>query len=189
MKIKSVLALSTVAATAGFALAILTAPAGCASNCGANCPAATVYIGTNDNQELNGILTDLEVNGPACPPQSAITCWGDRLTTTCTHTTITATQPGRCDILFGFSDRPSEIVRLQFGPVVNANGSCCNGYPVEGPSVYTIPAKPTGPIYSGTVDAGTYDTDAIVVLVDAGAATHDAATPDAGADAHDAAGQ
>ncbi len=192
MKIKSLLALTAVAA-AGFAIAVLTAPAGCASNCGANCPSAVVYIGTNNNQELNGILTGLDVNGAGCPDRSAITCAGDRETTVCTHVLITGHAVGPCDVLFQFSDRPSEIVRLQFGPTVNANGSCCKGYPVLGPSVYTIPPKPTGPIYSGTVDAGTYDTDAVVVLTDAG--THDAAASrdagtdarDAGTDAHDAA--
>lgn len=177
MKLTSILAFAATAGL-GFALAVFTAP-GCASNCGANCPESSVYIGTDNNQELNGILTDIEVNGAACPPQSSVTCWGDRVTTVCTHTLITGTQPGRCDVLFVFSDRPSEIVRLQFGPVTNANGSCCNANPVEGPSVYIIPPKPTGPIHSGSVDAGTYDTDAVVVLTDA-------AAHDAGADAHDA---
>jgi hypothetical protein len=157
------------AATIGFVTALLTG-GGCASNCGADCPATMVYIGSANNQELNGILTDIEVDGDGCPPRAAALCVGDRSTPTCTHVTITAPQPGACNVLFTFSDRPSEIVRLQFGPTINANGSCCKGYPVAGPSVYTIPVKPTGPIYSGSVDAGTYSTDAVVVMpTDAGA--------------------
>lgn len=176
MKLTSILALTATAA-AGFALAAITTvgSAGCASNCGENCPVTAVYIGTDNNQELNGLLTGLDVNGPACPERSAITCTGDRQTTVCTHVLVTGYAAGACDVLFVFSDRPSEIVRLQFGPTQNANGSCCKGNPVEGPSVYTIPAKPTGPIYSGSVDAGTYDTDAVVVLRDAGADAQDAA--------------
>ncbi len=152
----------------GFALAVFTAP-GCASSCGENCPTTTVYIGSNDNHELNGILADLEVNGPACPPRYSVLCVGDMSTTGCTHTSITGTQPGWCDVEFVFSDRPTEVLHLQFGPTMNANGSCCRGYPVVGPSLYVIPDKPTGPIYSGTQGTGTYSTDAITILTDAAA--------------------
>ncbi len=161
----SILALAA-AAAAGFALAVFTAP-GCASNCGENCPAATVYIGTNGNYELNGVLGDIEVNGPACPPRYSVLCVGDMATTACTHTTITATQPGWCDVEFVFGDRPTEILHLEFGSTINTNGSCCRGYPVIGPSVYIIPVKPTGPIYSGTPGTGSYSTDAITILTDA----------------------
>jgi hypothetical protein len=179
-RLSSVLALTT-AGTLGFLLALFTAH-GCVSNCAGNCMPSMVYVGSADNYELNGILTDLEVNGPACPPRSGITCLGDGQTTVCTHVGIASSQPGACDVLFVFSDRPSEILRLQFGPPVNSNGSCCKGNTVLGPSVYTIPDKPTGPIYSGSPDAGTYDTDAVVVLTDAGAASKtDAGAADAGA--------
>ncbi|HVY40851.1 MAG TPA: hypothetical protein VHM31_23090 [Polyangia bacterium] len=183
MKLIPCLALA-VAATAGFVAAVFTG-GGCASDCGNNCQDATVWVGSANNKELNGILLGFDVNGPACPPASALGCLGDRETTSCTHVLIAAQQPGACDVLFIFSDRPNEILRLQFGPTVNANGSCCKGYPPLGPSVYTIPAKPTGPIYSGSADAGTYSTDAVVVLTDAGAGTD--ASRDAGRDAaHDA---
>ncbi len=161
----SILAL-VAAAAAGFCLAVFTAP-GCASNCGGNCPDATVYVGSKDNYELNGILGDIEVDGPACPPRSSALCVGDRATTRCTHTTITAVQPGWCNVAFVFGDRPTEILHLEFGPTMNANGSCCKGFPVLGPSVYIIPDKPTGPIYSGTPGTPTYSTDAITVLTDA----------------------
>ncbi|HXJ19014.1 MAG TPA: hypothetical protein VMT03_02190 [Polyangia bacterium] len=174
--------LLTLAAAAGFALAIFTAP-GCASRCGENCPITTVYISSPDNAELNGILQDLEVQGDACPPGYGVYCNGDEYSTGCTHVTVTAMQPGECDVLFVFNDRPNEIVHLQFGPTRNANGSCCKGYPVLGPWLYTIPDKPTGgTIYSGGGDAGPIDTDAVTVVTDAAATT----TTDGGTDAADA---
>jgi hypothetical protein len=172
----SILAL-VAAAAAGFVLAVVTAP-GCASNCGENCPVTTVYIGSSDNHELNGTLGDIEVNGPACPPRYSVLCVGDMSTTACTHTTITGTQAGWCDVEFVFGDRPTEILHLEFGPTMNANGSCCNGNPVIGPSVYIIPDKPTGPIYSGTPGTPSYSTDAITIVRDAAAD----APGDAGAD-------
>jgi hypothetical protein len=166
--IASILAV-TAAATAALVGAAVTT-GGCASNCGGNCPQTTVYVGSNNNQELNGILTDIEFDGDGCPPRSSALCVGDRATTSCTHLTITAPHPGLCNVLFTFSDRPSEILRLEFEPTINTNESCCKGYPVAGPSVYFIPQKPTGPIYSGSRDAGTYSTDAVVVMpVDGGA--------------------
>ncbi len=186
MKRTPLLALAAAAALAatGFVAALFTG-GGCASDCGNNCPNTAVYVGSANNQELNGLLVDLDVSGPACPPRTGITCAGNRLTTTCTYVLVTAVQPGACDVLFVFSDRPNEILHLQFGPTSNANGSCCKGYPPLGPSVYTIPAKPTGPIYSGSADAGTYSSDGIVVLTDAAPdAPHDAgmdAPADAGA--------
>jgi len=158
----------TALATAGFLLAVFTTPA-CTSTCAQNCPTTTVYISSANNHELNGILTDIEVDGPACPDRNSVLCIGDMTTTACTHTTITGQQPGECDVEFFFSDRPTEVLRLQFSQTINANGSCCKGYPVIGPALYTIPDKPTGPIYSGTPGTGTYSTDAITVLVDGGA--------------------
>ncbi|MES1208069.1 MAG: hypothetical protein ABUS79_19215 [Pseudomonadota bacterium] len=176
MKLMPFLAVAAVAA-AGFVAALFTG-GGCASDCGNNCPDPTVWVGSANNKELYGILTSLDVNGPACPPASGIGCVGDHDTTSCTHVLIPAVQPGACDVLFVFSDRPNEILHLQFGPTVNANGSCCKGYPPLGPSVYTIPVKPTGPIYSGSPDSGSYSTDAVVVLTDAAAdATRDAGAP------------
>ncbi len=37
------------AALFGFLLAVFTAQHGCASNCGNDCPATTVYIGSSDD--------------------------------------------------------------------------------------------------------------------------------------------
>jgi hypothetical protein len=170
------LSLLTLVFAAGFALATLGSH-GCTSNCAGNCPATTVLIGSNDDHELSGILTNLDVNGTACPARDSVVCIGDPGVTSCSSVSITAPQAGTCDVLFVFSDRPSEILRLQFGDTANANGSCCRGYPVLGPSVYTIPDKPTGPIYSGTTGTPTYDTDAVVVVTDAGADAADAANP------------
>jgi hypothetical protein len=179
-KTKLLLSVLTIAAAAAGFAAALFGNSGCGSTCAQNCPATTVYIGSNDNHELNGILTNLDVMGPACPPSYGLGCSGDGTTTICTNVTITAQHPGACDVLLVFSDRPSEIVHLKFGETVNANGSCCRGYPVIGPSVYTIPDKPTGPIYSGGFDGGPIDTDAVTVLTDAGTTT---TKPDAARDA------
>jgi hypothetical protein len=174
--------LLTLAAAAGFAVALFTAP-GCASNCGEVCPATTVWVSSPDNRELNGILEDLQVAGDACPPGFGVYCNGDQYQTGCTHVTITAQKPGECDVLFVFSDRPNEILHLQFGPTMNSNGTCCKGYPVLGPWLYTIPDKPTGPIYSGGGDAGPIDTDAITIVTDAAPPTATDAGTDAARDA------
>jgi len=167
------------AGAVGFALATLGSH-GCTSNCAEHCPATTVLVGSNDDAELSGILTNLDINGTACPSRGSVVCIGDPGNTSCSSVSITAPQSGWCDILFVFSDRPSEILRLQFSNTINTNGSCCQGYPVIGPSTYTIPDKPTGPIYSGTIGTPTYDTDAALILIDGGA---DAAHRDGGADA------
>jgi hypothetical protein len=175
----------TVAALLGFLLAVFTAQHGCASSCGNNCPATSVYIGSPDNTEL---AIAFDVNGPACPPADSVICTGDESTTACTHTYITGQAVGRCDVLVQFDPyvdgRPSEIIELEFGAPYNAPGTCCPGYPVLGPSNYVIPDHPSaGGIYS-TTDGGERDYDAIVVIHDAGADASDgsSAARDAGAD-------
>ena len=168
----------TAAALVGFLLAVFTAQHGCASNCGSNCPARTVYIGSSDDVELS---VGFDVNGPACPPASAVLCTGDESTTYCTHTTVTGVGPGRCDVLVQFdpySDgRPSEVIQLEFGTPYSAPGTCCKGYPVLGPSTYIIPDHAAGGGIYSTVDGGDREYDAIFILRDGGA--------DAGADAAD----
>jgi hypothetical protein len=159
--------LAVAAAATGFGVATFTA-SGCSRNCSVDCPVATVDIASPDNHELNGILVGLDVMGEACPPAYSVYCNGDEYTTGCTHVTITGQRPGKCDVLFEFSDRPNEIVHLQFGPIDQANADCCRAYPVIGPANYSIPDKPTGPIYSGGGDAGPVDTDAVTIVTDAG---------------------
>src|SRR5579863_2052901 len=126
-----------VVAAAGVLLALLTTQHGCASNCGSNCPDTSVYIGDLDNHELAGVITGFEMVGAACPPVSG--CIGDEQSTLCTHFTVTASQPGACDLYITFSDRPTEVVHLSFGPTQNSGGSCCQGYPALGPNIYVIP--------------------------------------------------
>jgi hypothetical protein len=174
----------TVAALVGFLLAVFTVQHGCASNCGNNCPATTVYIGSSDNAELS---IAFDVYGPACPRASSVLCTGDESTTSCTHTGITALSPGRCDVLVVFDPytdgRPSEIVHLEFGQPYSAPGTCCNGFPVVGPSTYIIPDHPSGGEIYSTTDGGSRDYDAIFVIHDGAAdATGDAGARDAGAD-------
>lgn len=131
-----------VLAAAGALLAVVTAQHGCASSCGNNCPNTAVYIGSIDNHELAGVITGFAMYGPACP--SITGCVGDRLNTTCTHFTVTASQPGTCDFYVTFSDRPTEVVHLTYGPTQNSGGSCCQGYPPLGPNTYAIPDSPAG---------------------------------------------
>jgi hypothetical protein len=131
-----------VLAVAGALLALVTTQHGCASSCGTNCPTTSVYIGSIDNYELAGVITGFLMDGPACPSESG--CIGDRLNTYCTHFLLTASHPGRCDFYITFSDRPSEVVHLNFEPTQNSNGSCCQGYPPAGPNTYIIPDSPSG---------------------------------------------
>ncbi len=174
----------TASALVGFLLAVFTAQHGCASNCASNCPAATVYIGSNDDAELS---IGFDVNGPACPPASAVLCTGDESTTYCTHTTVTGVGPGRCDVLVQFDPytdgRPSEVIQLEFGARTSAPGTCCKGYPVLGPSTYIIPDHPAGGGIYATIDGGNREYDAIFILHDGGADAGDSGARDAGADA------
>ena len=171
----------TAAALIGVLLAVFTAQHGCASNCAGNCPITDVYIGDIDNYELANVVTGFAMSGPACP--AATGCVGDRATTVCTHFTLTASMPGSCDFYVTFSDRPTEVVHLEYGPTQNSNGSCCRGYPVLGAKTYVIPDHASGgPIYPlNGIDGGVSN---VTVLTDGGldAQRH---SQDAGA-AHDA---
>jgi hypothetical protein len=157
--------------TLGFLLALFTAQHGCASDCGNNCPATTVYIGSPDNAELDAAF---DVDGPACPPRDSVTCTGDMTSTYCTHTTITGQAASWCNVLVAFDPyndgRPWQIIHLEFGPPENASGTCCKGYPVLGPSTYVIPDHPqSGGVYATNADGSAKDYDAITTLHDASA--------------------
>jgi hypothetical protein len=170
----------TAVALAGFLLAVVTAQHGCATNCAATCPSPTAYIGSADDYQLN---VAFDVYGPACPPRSSVLCTGDEANTTCTHTTITGQAQSWCDVLVAFDPdldgRPSEVIHLEFGPTYSAPGTCCQGWPVVGPSTYIIPDHPSGGGVYATTDGGTRFYDAITYVTDGGA---DGAS-DAGADA------
>jgi hypothetical protein len=170
-----IVAIAAACAAAVAVVTIVTAlvgQTGCAGNCGTNCPNATVYIGNLDGQQLS--IDEILVDGPACPPPYGIYCAGDGPYTTCTHVTITGRAPGFCDVLIAFHDRPAEIVRTQFGPPIQQG--CCKGYTIIGDSVFVIPANPDAGI-SG-VDGGT---DAVTIVVDAGANDVSGDVVDAGA--------
>ena len=164
------------AATAGVGLGVaaLVAQPGCSSDCNTICAATYVYIGSPDAMTQVPIATGgIFVGGPACPPAYSVTCVGTLDMGGCTHLTITGQQPGLCDVALNFTDRPSEVVHLQFGELKH----CCPGYPVVGDSNFFIPADPTMPIYG----AGHLNPDAVMIVVDGGA---DGAV-DAGTDATD----
>ena len=127
------------ALTAIIVAASLGAQSGCASNCGSNCPPVTIYIGNLDGQQL--MIDDIGVSGPACPPPEGVYCIGDGTgSTNCTHFTITGNAEGVCDVTIVFHDRPTMIVRTQFGPPVQQG--CCRGYTIVGDSRVRDPGQP-----------------------------------------------
>jgi hypothetical protein len=144
---------------------------GCAGNCATNCPQTAIYVGNLNGEQLQ--IDDIAVSGPACPPPEGVYCIGDGPTTNCTHFTVTGRAEGACDVLIVFHDRPAEVVHTRFGPPIQQG--CCKGYSIVGDSVFVIP---------GSSDAGISGidgpTDAVTVVVDAGASDGDAG--DGGAD-------
>jgi hypothetical protein len=168
---RHLLLVATIAA-AGFLAAILLAQPGCTSNCNKPCLPTYVYIGSADavtQIPVTGIFLD----GPACPAAYGVTCIGTQDTGGCTHFTISAIAAGTCDVGITFSDRPSEIVHLEFAPIE----SCCPGYPVTGDSTFTVPADPTQPITGNLSGPGR-----TTIVPDGGVDAADGATGDGGAD-------
>jgi len=170
----------TAIAVAGFLVAVFTAQHGCASNCAANCPTTSAYLGSIDDGQLS---VAFDVYGPTCPPRSSAICVGNMGNSSCTHTTVTGLAPGACDVLVAFNPytdgRQWEVVHLQFGQPYSAPGTCCQGYPLIGPSTYIIPDYPSqGGVYAYG-DGGAKFYDGITYVTDGGA---DGAA-DGGADA------
>jgi hypothetical protein len=149
--------------------ALATAPTGCASDCGSNCPVVTAVIETEFDYDP-GIMA-LVWTGPACPP-SAADCSGMGPNTQCNHINVTAHAAGSCDVLIALYGREPMSVHLEFGPPSGIG--CCKGYPVVGDWHFTIPYSMDAGIYGGDGS-----TDAVHVLRDAGA------SDDAAADAVD----
>ena len=159
----------TAIALAGFLVAVFTAQHGCASDCGAHCPATSVYFGSIDDAQLD---VAFDVYGPACPARETAICTGDMGNNSCTHTTIAGQSPGACDVLVAFNPntdgRQWEVVHLEFGQPYSAPGTCCQGYPVIGPSTYIIPDHPNqGGVYAYG-DGGAKFYDAITFVTDGG---------------------
>jgi hypothetical protein len=156
---------ATVAAVLGALLVTFTFQ-GCGSNCADGCPATTVWIGSPDASQL--LIKQINVNGPACPAPATVHCYGN-YNATCSDFTLAARAVGRCDVEVVFGDgRPSQVVHLEFGPTQKGGGSCCQGYPVIGSSIYAIPDTPDGggEIYS-TGEGGVMNYDAISIVPDA----------------------
>ena len=74
---------------------VTLAPAGCASDCGNDCPITTRVIATAQNVDP-GIL-DLAWVGPACPARRP-NCRGDDQTTYCNRIYVTGMAEGYCDV-------------------------------------------------------------------------------------------
>jgi len=116
-----------------------------------------IYIGSADSVTQVPI-TGIDPEGPACPPYGVF-CLGTQAAGGCTHFTITGQRPGICDVGILFSDRPPEIVHLEFGE----ERACCPGYAPLGDTRFIIPASPDAGITGQTTGA-----DAITIVVDAG---------------------
>ena len=158
------------AAGVGVAAGVLTtAPTGCASDCGNNCPITTAVIETDYDYDP-GVMA-LAWDGPACPP-SRPTAVGMGPNTQCNHINVTAHAAGSCDVLIALYGREPMAVHLEFGPPSGIG--CCKGYPVVGDWHFTIPYAMDAGIYGGDGN-----TDAVRVLRDA------AATDDGSADTAD----
>jgi hypothetical protein len=155
---------------AALAAGLSFTPAGCSSNCKTECPMPFVYIGSADSSTQIPV-SGIELQGPACPPNYGIFCIGTPSVGGCTHFTITGQKPGTCDVGIHFSDRPSEIVHLEFGE----EQACCSGYPPLGDTRFIVPSSPDAGISGQTSGA-----DAVTVVLDAG--TPDGADDDAAAD-------
>src|SRR4051794_36284319 len=109
-------------------------PTGCTSDCKTVCPMPYVYIGSADS--LTQVpIAGIDPEGPACPPYG-IFCLGTPGAGGCTHFTITGQRPGTCDVGILFTDRPPEIVHLEFGE----ERACCPGYAPLGDTRFVIPA-------------------------------------------------
>jgi hypothetical protein len=176
--ISRLLFLAAATAGVGLGVAAVFAQPGCSSNCNTICAATYVYIGSPDGLTQVPIATGgIFLDGTACPPGYSVTCVGPPQTGGCTHLTITGQQPGVCDVGLKFTDRPSEVVHLEFGELE----TCCPGYPVVGDSSFFIPADPTMPIYG----ANHLNPDAVVIVVDGGADGDVDAGAGAGTDATD----
>ena len=145
----------------GAAAGMLTvAPAGCASDCGNDCPVTTAIITTTVNVDP-GIL-EVAWEGPACPPPpSHPNCRGDDRTTLCNHVSVSGVAEGYCDLFIQLAGREPMAVRIEFGPP--STKGCCRGYPVIGESTFIIPLD---------MDAGVQgldgSSDAVRVLRDGG---------------------
>jgi hypothetical protein len=168
---RHLLLVATIAAL-GFVGAILLAQPGCSnSNCNKACLPTYVYIGSADAMTQIPV-TGIYLDGAACPAPYGVTCIGTQTTGGCTHFTITAIAQGTCDVGITFSDRDSEIIHLEFGPIE----SCCPGYPVNGDSTFTVPADPTQPITGNVSGAGR-----TTIVPDGGVDAGDGATGDGAA--------
>jgi hypothetical protein len=138
---------------------LATAPTGCASDCGNNCPIVTAVIETDFDYDP-GVM-DLTWTGPACP-LSVANCVGMGQNTRCNHINVTAHAPGSCDVLIALYGREPMSVHLDFGPP--SGTGCCKGFPVVGDWHFTIPYSMDAGIYGGDGN-----TDAVHVLRDGGA--------------------
>jgi hypothetical protein len=126
---------------------------GCASKCGANCPATEVTVIASSGENLDwtvsldgGVGTNW--TGPACPlyPPS---CRGDEVNN-CQRFDILPSGPGVCDFTLIFSTtskRDPFYVHTEFGSATTMG--CCQGFPALTPTLVTVP-----PLGSPPQDAG-----------------------------------
>ena len=141
--------------------------AGCASDCGANCPLLAFQVVAPSGESLT--YATATWTGDACATDQAPECRGNfDGSLPCVGFTIIAARPGSCRLDLTFTDgRAPFSATGNFGPATQQG--CCHGFPVIGAPVVTVP--PLHP--PAVVDAGP-DGD--------GAAAGDASTSDAASD-------
>jgi len=138
------------------ALILITAAlsvAGCDGHCRSNCPVTALTVVAADGENLK--IQSGHWSGPACRPTVEY-CSPDPIDPTdypCKWFQIVGFAEGTCEVALTFSDdRPPITVQATFGPATTQG--CCEGYPLIGPQVFTIPPL------KGGADAASAGTDA-----------------------------
>ena len=140
----------TAIALAGFLLAVFTAQHGCTSNCAEQLPVDHRLHRVDRRHRARHSLRRLRPGLPAALQRALHRRREHQLLHAHDHR---RPDGGRCDVLVAFNPytdgRQWEVIHLQFGQPTSAPGTCCNGYPVIGPSTYIIPDHPSqGGVYA-----------------------------------------
>ncbi len=133
--------------------------AGCASDCGANCPAATFDVVASYGENLS--VATATWTGDACATDLTPECRGNLDgSLPCVRFTMVGVRSGSCRLDLTFTDGRAPFgATANFGPATQQG--CCQGFPVTGAAVVTVPPlHPPAVVDAGSDgdgDAGTSD--------------------------------
>lgn len=133
--------------------------AGCASDCGSNCPVVSFQVAATFGENLS--VQDATWTGDACPTDQVPECRGNfDGSLPCVLFSVIGVRPGTCRLDLTFTDgRAPFSATATFGSATTQG--CCQGFPVEGaPLVYVPSLHPPAVVDAGTdggSDAGTSD--------------------------------